>query len=205
VQAGVLGFDLHQMELTYPVASYQSFLNRSLADLTVNPFTIDTRESSYYVPVRVRDELNLIMNRPRDSAFLPVLGVAWIAYQLGSKYLEIRRKNTIDHEELLNARPALPLLYSLWRNYPQTPAQLYHHQEIQSIMTFSQLLEDLALLQRNNLIKSRFYSVDSIQYFPGLFRAGMLSIIDAADGNPVIPESDRNTLQSIRKSIPSGN
>jgi hypothetical protein len=198
---GSLRFELHEVELKYPLNSYQSFLSRSIADLTSNPFTIDLRESSYYVPVRVRDELNLIMNRPRDSAFLPVLGVAWIAYQMGSKYLEIQRKNIIDHAELLQAYPALPLLFYLWQKYPQTAKQLYHRRELQQVMTFKQLQEELNLLQQNNLIKSRFYSPDSVQYFPNLFREGMMTIINSAEGNPDIPENAKIKLQAIRKSI----
>ncbi len=49
-----------------------------------NPFELDLRRTSNYVPREVRDELNLIMNRPRDSAFLPILPVAFIALQLAS-------------------------------------------------------------------------------------------------------------------------
>ncbi len=196
-----LNFDLHEVELKYPLNSYQSFLDRSLSNLKSNPFSVDLRESSYYVPVRVRDELNLIMNRPRDSAFLPVLGIAWIAYQLGSKYLEIQRINIIDHDELLRAYPALPVLFSLWQKYPQTARQLYHHAEIQNNMTFKQVQEKLNLLQQNNLIKSRFYSPDSIQYFPNLFKEGMISIINSTDGNPDVPENTKTILHSIRKSI----
>ena len=199
---GSLRFDLREVELKYPLNSYQTFLNRSIADLTANPFTIELRESSYYVPVRVRDELNLIMNRPRDSAFFPVLGVAWIAYQLGSKYLEIQRKNIIDHDELIKASQALPLLYLLWQQYPQTAGQLYHRREVQQVMTFKQLQQELNLLQQNNLIKSRFYSPDSVQYFPNLFRAGMIAIINSAEGNPAVPNDTKRTLQAISKSIP---
>jgi hypothetical protein len=202
-QYGGLRFDLHEVELKYPLNSYQSFLNRSISDLTSNPFTIELRESSYYVPVRVRDELNLIMNRPRDSAFFPVLGVAWIAYQLGSKYLQIQQKNIIDHDQLLKAYPALPLLYSLWQKYPQTAGQLYHRSEIQQVMTFKQLQEKLDLLQQNNLIKSRYYSPDSVQYFPGLFRAGMIAILNSAEGKPDLPDDAKITLQAIRQSIPA--
>ncbi len=199
---GSLRFDLHEVELKYPLNSYQTFLSRSIADMTANPFTIELRESSYYVPVRVRDELNLIMNRPRDNAFFPLLGVAWIAYQLGSKYLEIQRKNIIDHDELLKACQALPLLYFLWQKYPQTAGQLYHRREVQQVMTFKQLQQELDLLQQNNLIKSRFYSPDSVQYFPNLFREGMIAIINSAEGNPVIPHDAKIILQAIRNSIP---
>jgi hypothetical protein len=185
----------------YPLNSYQSFLNRSLSNFTYNPFTVDVRESSYYVPVRVRDELNLIMNRPRDCAFLPVLGVAWIAYQLGSRYLELRQKNTIDHTELLQARPALPLLLYLWQKYPQTARELYHQSEIQKSMTFKQLQEKLNLLQQNNLIKSRFYNPDSVQYFPGLLREQMITILNSADHKAEISENDKIILQTIRSTM----
>jgi hypothetical protein len=196
------GFDLHEIELRYPLNSYQTFLNQSLSNFKINPFTIDYRESSCYVPVMVRDELNLIMNRPKDSAFVPILGVAWIAYQLASRYLEIRQKNIIDHQQLLKAHSAMPVLFCLWQIYPQTAGQLYHNTSIQSIMTFKQLQEKLHLLQENNLIKSRFYSPDSIQYFPNLLRIQVVSILETAMADPQLSAGEKTEIQSLQQSIP---
>jgi len=93
-------------------------------------------------------------------------------------------------------------LYLLWQKYPQTAGQLYHRREVQQVMTFKQLLQELNLLQQNNLIKSRFYSPDSIQYFPNLFREGMIAIIHSAAGNTAVPSDTKIILQAISKSIP---
>ena len=196
-----LRFEFHEIELRYPIQSYQTFLNQSLSNLSVNPFTIDYRESSIYVPTMVRDELNLMMNRPKDSAFMPILGVAWLAYQLGSKYLEIQKKISVGRQELLNAYSAMPLLFCLWQKYPQTAHQLYDRAEIQSQMTFKQLQQKLDLLQQNNLIKRRFYTADSTQYFPNVVRSQMESITEAAGTDLQLSETDKAHLQFLHQMI----
>ena len=68
-----------------------------------NPFEVDFRRTSGYVPRQVRDELNLIMNRPRDSAFIPILPVAFIALQLAGQYLLLQLKTEINAEDIKKA------------------------------------------------------------------------------------------------------
>ena len=194
-------FELHEVELKYPSNSFQTFLDQTLLNYSFDPFKIDFRESSYYVPVLVRDELNLIMNRPRDSAFLPVLGIAWIAYQMASHYIELEQKRSIEYGEILTAYPALPILYTLWKVNPQTVKQLYQNENIQHTMTFQQVQEKLDLLQQNNLIKSRVISSDSLLYFPGLNREQLLSILDYADRNLMMTQMEKETIQFIRGSL----
>ena len=58
-----------------------------------NYYKIDYRSSSYYVPRMVKDELSLIMNRPKDKSFVPILGVAFLAAQLASKYIFVKGIN----------------------------------------------------------------------------------------------------------------
>ena len=57
-----------------------------------NPFGPDTRYGSFYTTRLVRDELNTMMHRPKDNAFVPVLGVAYIAMQMASKYLLVKKE-----------------------------------------------------------------------------------------------------------------
>jgi hypothetical protein len=191
-------FDFHAVELNYPSLHYQDYLNQNLLHYSFEPFKIDFRESSYYVPQVVRDELNMIMNRPRDSAFMPVLGVAWIAYQLASHTLELQQKSSIDYNKLLSAGPAIPVLYSLWEIKPQTAQQIYRDKRIHPVMTFRQLQEKLEILQQNNLIKSRIIPPDSLFYFPAITRDQILSILDSAEKNLSIVPSEKAAVDSIR-------
>jgi hypothetical protein len=192
----------HTIDMKYPSNSYQSYLNRSLVNTKPNPFSIDLRGSSYYVPTMVRDELNLIMNRPRDSAFMPVLGIAtWIAYQMASKYLPLQQNHSIGYDELVQAQEALPVLYSLWKKSPQSAGQLYADPDIHSKMIFKQVQNDLKLLQQNNLVKSRMIEADSVVYFPSLDRKQILTILDSACQNPAVAESEKILLQNMHHSV----
>jgi hypothetical protein len=74
----------------------------SSAIMPEDPFKLDYRSSSYYIPRIVKDELNLIMNRPKDSAFMPITGITFIAAQLASKYIFIQVIIKIISENILN-------------------------------------------------------------------------------------------------------
>jgi hypothetical protein len=138
-----------------------------------DPFKIDRRGSSYYVPGTVRDELNLIMNRPRDSAFIPVLPAAFLALQLAGQYLLVQQKTEITAEDVHNARDGLPVLVELWKQNPQTLSELYKTRHLKDNYTMLELQRLVDLLMDNKLVRRKlieksetqyFYAIDKIKY-----------------------------------------
>ena len=138
--------------------------------LPANPFKLDLRYTSNYVPREVRDHLNLIMDRPRSGDFLPILPVAFLALQLASQYLVIRQKTEITVENVVNTKEALPVLEALWIKSPLTLTELYERQRIQDSQTMRNLERLIALLIENNLVKTRLIENDETKYFPALTR-----------------------------------
>jgi len=143
-----------------------------------NPFELDLRGSSNYVPREVRDELNLMMNRPKDSAFLPILPVAFLALQLASQYLIINKKTEITAEDIKNSENALPVLEVLWTKSPQTLTQLFEHVDLSGRYTMRKLEEHMYILIDNKLVKTRkmenaetkyFYAIDQ-RHYQGILR-----------------------------------
>lgn len=139
-----------------------------------DPFKLDMRGSSYYVPGMVRDELNLIMNRPRDSAFIPVLPAAFLAVQLASKYLLIMMKTEISWKDVENSKEGLPILEELWKESPQTLSELYKREKLKDNYTMLELQRLTKVLIDNKLVKRKliensetqyFYALEKIQYF----------------------------------------
>ncbi len=138
-----------------------------------NPFGIDTRSSSHYVPRMVRDELNLIMNRPRENAFVPILPVAYLALQLAGKYLIIKQKTEITADDIENAREALPILRELWLESPLTLPDIYKKQGIYTNYTMVELKRLIDLLSENKLVRPKqvengetiyFRAIDQLHY-----------------------------------------
>lgn len=138
-----------------------------------NPFGIDTRSNSHYVPRMVRDELNLIMNRPRDNAFVPILPVAYLALQLAGKYLIIKQKTEITADDINNADEALPILKELWLDSPLTLPDIYKKQGINPNYTMVELKRLIDLLSENKLVRPKqvengetiyFWAIDQPQY-----------------------------------------
>jgi predicted transcriptional regulator len=134
----------------------------------VNPFKVDLRYTSNYVPREVRNELNHIMDRPRDTAFLPILPVAFLALQLASKYLLIRGKTEITIENIENVQPALPVMEALWQKSPQTQTELYQNRQIKNEHTMLDLQRLLNLLIDNNLVRTRVIENAEMKYYPAL-------------------------------------
>jgi hypothetical protein len=136
-----------------------------------NPFEIDLRYTSNYVPREVRDELNRIMDRPRDGAFIPVLPVAFLAIQLAGQYLLIRKKTEITSENIEKAQKALPVLELLWIQSPQTLTELYQKERIQNNHTMRELQGLIDLLIENNLVRTRFIDNAETKYYTALNQA----------------------------------
>jgi predicted transcriptional regulator len=160
-----------------------------------NPFQMDIRTSSYYVPRMVRDELNLIMNRPRESAFVPVLGVAFIAFQLAQKYLFIRSKTTITSFDLLSAKDDLDILETLWEKSPQNIGEIYN--KLPGLNpTLPHLENRLELLQDHKLIRTRKTELHTL-YFPAISKESFRSKIIEALSDSTLTEKQKKTLQNF--------
>jgi hypothetical protein len=133
-----------------------------------DPFKLDTRSSSYYVPRMVRDELNLIMNRPRDNAFLPILPVAFLAIQLASQYLIVQQKTEITVTDVKNAEEGYPILEELWKKNPQTLSELYQSDSLQDKYSMLELQRLMGILVDNKLVKRKLVEKSETQFFYAL-------------------------------------
>ena len=133
-----------------------------------DPFKLDMRGSSYYVPRMVRDELNFIMNRPRESAFVPILPVAFLTLQLASKYLLVQKKTVISIEDVENSKEGYPILKELWRRSPQTLSELYKIKDLSKNYTMLELKRLVTILIDNKLIKRKLIEKSETQYFYAL-------------------------------------
>jgi hypothetical protein len=133
-----------------------------------DPFKMDMRGTSYYVPRMVRDELNLIMNRPRDNAFIPILPVAFLALQLASKYLIVQQKTEITVQDIENGQEGFPILKELWKKNPQTLSELYKIEELKNKYTMLEMQRLIEILVDNKLIKRKLIENSETQYFYAL-------------------------------------
>ena len=67
-----------------------------------NPFIFDNRSNSYYVPRQIRDELNLMMNRPKTAdSMVPILAVPILAAQIAANYIWVKEKSKIKSKFLV--------------------------------------------------------------------------------------------------------
>jgi len=157
--------DYRDLELAHQNSQLNVYQYISRDIFPTNPFEVDLRYSSNYVPRMVRDELNQIMDRPRDNAFIPILPVAFIALQLASQYLLIRHKTEITVENIINAEEAMPVLKMLWLKSPQTLSELYEKQSISDQHTMRDLGRLIDLLIDNNLVRTRVIENAETKYF----------------------------------------
>jgi hypothetical protein len=133
-----------------------------------DPFKVDKRGSSYYVPTMVRDELNLIMNRPKDAAFVPILPAAFLALQLAGQYLLVKEKTEITPEDVRNAEEGRPILVELWKRSPQTLSELYKSPGLRDNYTMLELQRLVDILIENKLVKRKLIEKSETQYFYAL-------------------------------------
>ena len=162
-----------------------------------DPFKLDYRSSSYYVPKMVKDELNLMMNRPKDSAFMPILGVAFIAAQLASKYILVQDKIKILAVNILNTLDDYAILEALWENNPQTASQLYEDPFFKKAHTLGTLKEKIELLIDNKLIKQKDIEKKEMLFFPAVSKIEYERLLKITLSENSIDESVRKKIQKI--------
>ena len=162
-----------------------------------NPFGPDTRYGSFYTTRLVRDELNTMMHRPKDNAFVPVLGVAYIAMQMASKYLLVKKELEIKPENILNCDSQLHIIEALWRHSPQTCKELYQLEKFNQNYTYKELEADINKLVDQNLVKVKRLENDEIQYFPALDSSSLQTTLEKGRKDSLYTTSQINQIDSL--------
>lgn len=160
-----------------------------------NPFQLDVRSSSYYVPRMVRDELNLMMNRPRESGFVPILPAAFLALQLAGKYLLIQKKTEISTEDIERGKVGFPILSELWKENPQTASQLYKKGQISENFTMVELQRLINILIDNKLIKRKLIENGETQYFYALEKKQYFQLIERVNTKKLKSDINRPSIE----------
>lgn len=160
-------------------------------------WNIDYRSGSYYVPQMVRDELNLIMNRPKDNAFVPILGVAFIAAQMASKYLFVQDKLKINQDNVINAIDEYEVLKILWIKNPQTASRLYKNPNLAEKFTMKQLKQKLTILIDNKLVKQKNLKDQEMQYFPAITKSEYEQILQQVSADTTLDKLLNVKIQLI--------
>lgn len=194
-------FEMQKLQMEYSKAELEELNYISPLVIPRNPFELDMRGSSYYVPRMIRDELNLIMNRPRETAFVPVLTAGFIALQLAHQYLLVRNKTQINHENLLEASQGIGIIMALWKDSPQTLTQIYEKEIYEEPVTTIELQRILEILTDNKLIRSKKIPEAEMQYFPAMTKHEMTELIDHSVADSTCSESDRVKLSDIMSQI----
>jgi predicted transcriptional regulator len=119
-----------------------------------------------------------MMHRPKDNAFVPVLGVAYIAMQMVSKYLLVKNELQIKPENILNCDSQLHIIEALWSKSPQTCKELYQLENFNQKYTYKKLETEINILVDQNLVKVKRLENDEIQYFPALNRSALHTTLE---------------------------
>jgi hypothetical protein len=194
-------FESQKLELAYSKIEREHFkyIFRPSDIIPKNPFDLDYRGSSYYVPRRVRDELNLIMNRSREVISISVFNVAMIALQLAQKYLLVLPKVTIHADNILNASQDFNIIQELWKENPQTLSELYEKSALRNTLTAKQLQKSIELLTDNKLIKIKTIPDAESQYFPAMTKPQMLNLLDGCLADTTCSNEVYEKFRSLKK------
>lgn len=179
--------DFSQLDLSlkYSNFQYKNFDMRYHPSKVMpkNPFELDYRSNSYYIPRMVKDELNLIMNRPKDNSFVPILGVAFIAAQLATKYLLVQNKKKISTNNIFNTLDEKNILKALWKKNPQTASELYKNTIIDKAITLIKLNEGINRLVDNKLIKQKNLEDKELLFYPAITESEYNLILEELESN----------------------
>lgn len=163
--------------------------------MTSDPFKLDYRESSYYIPNSVRDEIARGMNRPSPGSFVPVLGVAYLAARMALHYVTIQEKIRITAMDYLKNERYLAILKILWKKSPQTVYELYKQQGLNKNYTLIKLKQALNELEKGKLIKIRRNpNKGRTLYFPAQSPAKALLTLEQAIDNVPLSAQQRSRL-----------
>ena len=164
--------------------------------LPAKSYQLDTRSSSYYVPRNVGDKLTDIMNRPRDTAFVPVLGAAFLAAQLAANYLWIEKKIELNKKDLIVALENFEVLNEILIRQHINLEQLYKIESINSRMTASILQAKLEILTDSKLLHPKKSDDKHIEYYAA-FSSGQIS--QAIDRALAQADADSLTIAQLKQ------
>jgi len=190
-------FELQKLQIEYNKIELEHLNFISPEILPKQPWQLDMRSSSYYVPRMVRDKLNLIMNRPNETAFVPVLTVAFIALQMANQYLMVREKTQISSDNLIAAAPGLVILQELWKESPKTISQLYQTDIYQESITIVELHKIMETLLDNKLIRMKTIPEAETKFFPAVTRREIQDLIEHSVSDTSCTNSDRAKLLNM--------
>ncbi len=165
-----------------------------------NPFLIDMRDHPMYTPRFVSDELNLIMNRPRDNAFVPILGVAFLAMQLAQKHLLISEITAITPRDILVVPEGIEVLDLLWDHAPQRAAELYRDSTLSEEYTMVLLEDLLTKMTDNKLVRKKTVENEPALFFPALTRQDYIELINRGIADSTLTASEQRRLHELRRS-----
>jgi len=193
-------FSYHDFQSSFPDAklSLKHFYEPPV--IPDNPFLIDMRGHPMYTPRFVSDELNLIMNRPRDNAFVPILGVAFLALQLAQKHLLLTEKKEIQPGDLAQVPEGLPILCLLWKNYPRTAGELYQDSTLSARYTMLTLQNLLSEMTENKLVRQREIDNSPLEYYPALSCSKYSDLVDRGLADSTLTREQHAILKDLRNS-----
>lgn len=165
-----------------------------------NPFLVDMRGHPLYTPRFVTDELNMIMNRPKDTAFLPVLGVAFLAFQLAQQHLLIAAKTEITPRDILTAPDGLNILHLLWKKSPRTASELYKDSTLAEQYTMKTLESMLSKMTDNKLLRQKVIENSPVDYFAAINRQSYIDLVDRGMVDSTLTMQQRTILQKLKTS-----
>lgn len=166
-----------------------------------NRLFLDYRQSSYYTPWYVKEELAKIMDRPTPNEVWPIYTVALIAAKLALKKMEILKKISIKPQDYLIPRKYWPILKALWTKAPQTVTELYRIREIQQGRTLEILKKDLQFLVDRKLVKPKTVPKAPTEYFPAQTRGQAIELLDKALQNDRYSLMNKKRWQELRHYI----
>jgi hypothetical protein len=192
-----------QINLKYPAKEITYYRNFYSPKITIpsNPLQLDYRISSSYVPVHVRNEITHIMDRPYDSNFVPLFGMALLAVKLASQFLIIQDKIRISADNIIHSRDAMDILKQLWNKSPLTNTELYDLKDIREKLTFHQLEKKVSILTDNKLVKEKRIENNQIQLFPAKSKEELIDLIEKMLSEKEYSDKIYQDLYSILTSI----
>ena len=165
--------------------------------MPANPFYLDYRGGSYYVPRQVNNRIAQMMNRPSPDSFVPVFAIAMLAAKVALHYVNIEHKIRIEASDYLVQEKSFPLLQALWVRSPQTAFELYELNEVNENRTFVQTESELQVLVDQKLIKSKTQEEAPTLYFVAQSRETVLELLTAALTQDSHSETEKNTFHRL--------
>lgn len=163
-----------------------------------NPFEVDTRGSSYYVPREIHRQIELGKGRDPDTVPIPYMYAAYLAFRALDAYVltPLSQGEKQQVEDYLNAEKDFTLLRALWNSGGKSMADLYKMKEIHKSRSAMELKQALARLVINDLLAIRISGSSEI-YYPVFSRKKVIDLFDRflADQNNNDPDQRETAIR----------